>query len=372
MLSHEHQLFRIPPDMEDDQAVLLEPTAVAVHAVLRRLPRAGEKVLIVGAGTIGLLTLQVVRALAPQAEVSVLPRYDFQIEQAMSMGAAHILYARDSYESIEKTTGAHLHAGAFGNKMLLGGYDVIYDTVGSQQTVHDSLRWARAGGTVVMVGVNLHRLKLDLSPVWFQEVNLVGTMGHGMENWPVGTTQQRSTFAIASDLIVNGLIHPEKLITHRFALSNFREALETAADKKKSRAIKVIFDADLMPASSIPNARMGGRPAYPIYQTGEQPVPQLPANQQAQTAQGGPSHFMMAQSEDFTADFDNTQFVKPRQRRPPAALQFRQSSDESEAPEPTEPDLHTVRPMDGPEDATKPPAQALDIREEHTTDSAIQ
>jgi 2-desacetyl-2-hydroxyethyl bacteriochlorophyllide A dehydrogenase len=372
MLLHEHQLFRIPAEMEEDQAVLLEPTAVAVHAVLRRLPRAGEKVLIVGAGTIGLLTLQVVRALAPQAEISVLPRYDFQIEQAMSMGAAHILYARDSYESIEKTTGAHLHTGPFGNKMLLGGYDVIYDTVGSQKTIHDSLRWARAGGTVVMVGVNLHRLKLDLSPVWFQEVNLVGTMGHGMENWPVGTTQQRSTFAIASDLIVNGLIHPEKLITHRFALSNFREALETAADKKNSRAIKVIFDADRMPASSVPNARVAGRTPYPIYQTGEQPVPQLAARQQDQTPQSGPSHFTMAQSEDFTVDFDNTQFVKPRQRRPPSPLQFRQASDETEAPEPTEPDLHTVRTANSPENVTKTPAQALDIREENTTDPAAQ
>src|SRR2546427_549354 len=93
-----HPLFfqdidiRIPSEMNDEQAVLLEPSAVAVHAVLRRLPQPDEHVLIIGAGTIGLLTLQVIHALVPSATVSVMARYPFQIEQATRMGAAHILY----------------------------------------------------------------------------------------------------------------------------------------------------------------------------------------------------------------------------------------------------------------------------------------
>src|SRR5438552_8090701 len=74
MLLHEQQLFRISPNITDAKAVLLEPSAVAVHAVLRRLPQAGDRVLIIGAGTIGLLILQVIRALAPDAEVHVLAR----------------------------------------------------------------------------------------------------------------------------------------------------------------------------------------------------------------------------------------------------------------------------------------------------------
>lgn len=335
MLIHEQQLFRIPDEMEDEQAVLLEPAAVAVHAVLRRPPRPDEKVLIVGAGTIGLLTLQVVRALAPQAEVSVLARHDFQVEQATRLGATHILYNRNSYENIARATGAKLYTGALGNQMLLGGYDVIYDAIGSQKTIHNSLRWVRAAGSVILIGVHLHQLKLDLSPIWYQEVNLVGTMGHGTESWPSGTTQQRSTFAITSDLITNGLIAPEKLITHRFALSNFREALETAADKKDSRAIKVIFDASLLRASTIPNVRAAARPGttFPTGNFGttpppklEEPLSPLPASQGAPST--GPSHFTMSQSEDFTADFDNTQFIQPRPRRPPSALQFRHTTED--------------------------------------------
>jgi D-arabinose 1-dehydrogenase-like Zn-dependent alcohol dehydrogenase len=72
MLVHESQVFRVPDELSDEQAVLIEPSAVALHAVLHHLPRPGEQVLIVGAGSIGLLVLQVVRALAPEARVSVL------------------------------------------------------------------------------------------------------------------------------------------------------------------------------------------------------------------------------------------------------------------------------------------------------------
>lgn len=366
MLVHEQQLFRIPDQMEDEQAVLLEPTSVALHAVLRRLPKAGEKVLIVGAGTIGLLTLQVARALAPQAEISVMVRHIFQAEQATRLGAAHILYGQDSYESVEKVTGGKLFMGMLGNKMLLGGYDVIYDTVGTRQTIHDSLRWTRARGTVVLVGVHLRQMRLDLSPIWHQEVNLIGTMGHGMENWPLGTDQQRQTFSIAADLIINGLLHPEKLITHRFALSNYREALQAAADKKSSRAIKVLFDASLLPASSIPNARPALSARRPLFnmeddeeveEEEEEETLRMPAAQSAPST--GPSHFTMAQSEDFTADFDHTRIVSPKLRRPPMPLQFHNTTG----------DIPANSQVIGPADVTNPPPQALPIVEEPANDS---
>lgn len=255
MLLHEQQLFRISPDMTDEQAVMLEPSAVAVHAVLRHPPQNVDRVLIIGAGTIGLLTLQVVHALAPQAEISVLARYPFQVEQATRMGAAHIIYSQDSYEGVQRATEGKLYQGMFGNKMLLGGYDVIYDTIGSRDTLHSALRWARARSTVVLVGLSLHMMNIDLTPVWYQEVNLLGTLGQGMEQWPLGSQQQRSTFSVTAEMIEQGQIHPEKLVTHHFALDKYQHALMTAADKGQSRAIKVVFDYALLPASVVPNVR---------------------------------------------------------------------------------------------------------------------
>lgn len=352
MLVHEQQLFRIPADMEDEQAVLLEPTAVAVHAVLRRLPKAGEKVLVIGAGTIGLLTLQVIHALVPQAEVTVMARHGFQIEKASHMGATQVLYGNNSYEDIQKATGGKLYHGILGNRMLLGGYDVIFDTVGSRQTTHDSLRWARARGTVVMVGVHLHPMKVDLSPIWHQEVNLIGAMAHGTEEWPVGSGCERSTFSIASDLIVNRLVHPEKLITHRFALNQYQEALQLARDKKNSRATKIIFDASLLSASSVPAPQAATRTRLPLlnFNTGPQQPLNLETNaavsssmtpNHQQAPANGPSHFTMAQSEDFTADFDNTRFITPKPQRPPTPLLFHNSGSLPDDQQPIGPDSAT-------------------------------
>jgi 2-desacetyl-2-hydroxyethyl bacteriochlorophyllide A dehydrogenase len=258
MLLHEQQLFHIPHDIHDMQAVLLEPTAVAVHAVLRHVPQAKDRVLIIGAGTIGLLILQVVRALAPEAEVCVMARHSFQIEQAARLGA-QIIYPHDSYKEIQQATSAQLYEGIWGNKMLLGGYDVIYDTVGSAHTTQDALRWARAGSTVVVVGVYLHRMRIDLTPIWYEEINLIGTKGHGMETWPIGTSKKTPTFKIAVELIQRKLIFPDKLITHSFPLSGFREALMTAANKARNRAIKVVFDYSKQPPSVVPNVRAAAR-----------------------------------------------------------------------------------------------------------------
>nr|BBH94089.1 alcohol dehydrogenase [Thermogemmatispora argillosa] len=263
MLVHERQLFRLPaspekpgePLLSDEQAVMLEPTAVALHAVLRCPPQPHERVLIIGAGTIGLLTLQVVRALVPDAVVGVMARHAFQVERATRLGAAHIIYPQDRYREVARVTGAELVSGPLGQPILLGGYDVIYDTVGRSQTLQDALRWTRAGGTVVLVGRSLHRLHLDLTPVWSREVNLIGSQTHGQEYWPPDQPNRSSTFAVACELIAQGLLAPEQLITHRFALSDYRHALSTAMRRAQTRAIKVIFDYALQPALVVPNVR---------------------------------------------------------------------------------------------------------------------
>ena len=293
---HEQQLFRISPEMNDEQAVLLEPSAVAVHAVLRRLPQPGDHVLIIGAGTIGLLTLQVIHSLVPDATVSVMARYPFQIELAARMGAAHILYPQDSYHGVERATGAKLFTGMFNNKMLLGGYEVIYDTVGSKETIHNSLRWARAGGTVVLVGLSLHTMHLDLTPIWYQEIDLVGTLGHGMETWPIGSHEYRSTFAIAAEMIESGQLHPEKLITHHFSLDNFREALSTATAKSRSRTIKVVFDYALLPASVVPNVRATARQRRPVAITSSRPQEQQGVQEEAFVPFPPDEHFIQTAS----------------------------------------------------------------------------
>ncbi|GCF09007.1 zinc-dependent alcohol dehydrogenase [Dictyobacter arantiisoli] len=261
MLLHEQQLFRVPSSLTDEQAVMLEPTAMAIHAVLRHLPQPGDKVLIIGAGTVGLLIQQIVRALTPQTEISVLARYPFQVERATRLGAAHIIYPHDAYVGIQRATQAKLYNGLFGNRTLQGGYDVIYDTIGQKNgplersTLHHALRWIRSQGTIVVVGLRMQPIGIDLTPLWTQEINLQGSNAHGMEEWPLGSEHEVSTFKVASELMIQGSIAPEQLITHHFAVNNYKHALLTASDKAESRAIKVVFDYSLLPASVVPNVR---------------------------------------------------------------------------------------------------------------------
>jgi Threonine dehydrogenase and related Zn-dependent dehydrogenases len=255
ILLHEQQLYRVPETLTDEQAVMLEPASVAMHAVLRYRPQSGDRVLIIGAGTVGLLTQQIVHALAPHAEISVLARYPFQVELATRQGAAHIIYPHDAYAGVQHATNARLYRGLFGNQTLLGGYDVIYDTIGARKTLHHALRWTRTGGAVVLIGLDSHMMNIDLTPLWSQEISLLGSTTHGMEVWPLASQEQRPTFDVVTELIERGRITPEQLITHHFALNNYKNALLTATNKAESRAVKVVFDYSLLPASVVPNVR---------------------------------------------------------------------------------------------------------------------
>ncbi len=116
----------------------------------------------------------------------------------------------DGYTAAARITGARLYTGPFRNRSLLGGFDVIYDNVGSARTVQDGLRWARAGGTLVLVGVSLERMRADLTPVWGQEVNLIGTMAHGMETW---NGARRSTYDLTCELLLQGRLKTAGLVT---------------------------------------------------------------------------------------------------------------------------------------------------------------
>jgi threonine dehydrogenase-like Zn-dependent dehydrogenase len=234
-IGHETVFYRPPDELDDESAVLLEPLSVGVRSALRRLPRPGEKALVVGCGIVGLAVVGTLRALAPGCHVTAMARYPQQIAMAEKLGADEIVPRGDPYAAVARITGAKRYAGMFRNRALLGGYDVIYDCVGSPRTVQDSLRWARAGGTVVLVGVRVEPMRVDLTPVWHQEVDLIGMYGRGREAW---NGVARSTYERTADLLLEGALPAEGWITHRFPLAQWRAAVRTAADKR-SGAIKV-------------------------------------------------------------------------------------------------------------------------------------
>lgn len=236
--AHTSEVYRVPAEIDDETAMLIEPLSVGVRAVLRRLPAADEHALVIGSGIVGLNVVQALRALAPACRITAVARYPHQVAMARQLGADVVIAPEEVYTATARITGAKLYSGPLHNQMLLGGFDVIFDCVGSGQTVQDSLRWARAGGTVVLVGVNLARLRADLSPIWQQEVNLIGSLAHGQEVW---NNAPQSTYDLTCDLLRQGKLTGKGLITHYFRLEQWQTAVMTAKDKRTG-AIKVVFD----------------------------------------------------------------------------------------------------------------------------------
>lgn len=235
--AHESELWPIPSDLDDDQASLIEPMAVALHGVLRHPPEAGKHVLVVGAGIIGLLTVQMVKNIEPTCRLTVVARHAHQEEMARRLGADEVLMDPARYSAVAGLTGAKHYASPLNRGMLLGGFDVIYDCVGRAETLTDALRWARAGGVVVMLGIQFEQLRLDLNPIWYQEVDLIGSHTFGVENW---NGKQVHTFDMVIQMLQEGILEHEGLITHRFPFEKYREAIAMAADKRTG-SIKVTF-----------------------------------------------------------------------------------------------------------------------------------
>jgi len=118
MVVHERQLFLVPDALSDEQAALLEPAATALHAVLKHQPQPGENVLVLGAGTLGLLVTQVLRAMSPNVGITVQARHPFQVEMATHLGASRILYPEDGAKGVTRYTGARHFRKRFGEASL--------------------------------------------------------------------------------------------------------------------------------------------------------------------------------------------------------------------------------------------------------------
>ena len=236
---HESDLYLCPDDITDEQAALVEPMSIALHAVLRRPPGMRDNVLVIGAGIIGLLTLQAVRAVSPDSTITVMAKYPHQSEMARQCGADEILDPSEGYAGMAQRFGVDYYTSPLNKGMFLGGFDMIFDCVGNANTIEDSLRWTRAAGTVVVVGINFDRFRLDLSPVWLQEVDLIGSYLHSSDTW---FGERRHTYDWVIKLLREGKFRADGLITHRFPFEEYRKAIDIATSKASSASIKVVFE----------------------------------------------------------------------------------------------------------------------------------
>ncbi len=123
--------------------------------------------------------------------------------------------------------------------MLIGGFPYVVDAVGYPGTVNDALRAVDNRGTVLLLGAAA-TAEYDLTPVWWKEATLVGAVRHSTDpDVPGGVS--RHSIDRALEILASGSLPHDQLITHEFALGEYRDAIRVALDRQGSRSIKVVF-----------------------------------------------------------------------------------------------------------------------------------
>ncbi|MBM4432404.1 MAG: zinc-binding dehydrogenase, partial [Chloroflexi bacterium] len=146
----------------------------------------------------------------------------------------------DIIERVAELTGAQVHKPWNGLPWLIGGADVIYDTIGSARSLEVGIRIVAPKATIVVVGVDEPK-RFEWTPLYFKEINLIGANGFGIESF---NGQRKHAFQFYFDLLVDKRFDPTPLITHRFKLDDYRKAFITCNRKKQSGVVKACFEFD--------------------------------------------------------------------------------------------------------------------------------
>jgi 2-desacetyl-2-hydroxyethyl bacteriochlorophyllide A dehydrogenase len=218
-----YALFPLPAAVDYEVGALTEPLAVTVHAVRLAAVQLGARVLVLGSGTIGLLSVAAAKA-AGAAEVWVTARHPQQCDAATMLGASRAFTGPD--------TASELSAAAHDTPI-----DVVIETVGgAADTLNDAVHCVRRGGSVAVLGVFTSMPAFNALALMLKEVRLIGSLTYGRSG-------ARADFDVALQLLAD---HPERfrrLITHRVPLSDLARGFATASDKR-SGSIKVAVQPD--------------------------------------------------------------------------------------------------------------------------------
>ena len=217
--------------------MLIEPLACAIHAVRRAAIEPGERVLVVGAGAIGLLTVLALRALTPAGEILVSAKHPRQRSLAAAYGASQVIAPGEIVGGIRRATRALRLDPERGSPYLLGGVDVTLECSGGG--LDAALRVTRAGGRVVLSG--LPTSSPDLTALWFRELSLVGAYAAD----PADMVAALDLAAVSPQL--------DELVGARYPLERWRDALDHALSAGRLGTGRVVFE---LPTSSSSTGRI--------------------------------------------------------------------------------------------------------------------
>jgi threonine dehydrogenase-like Zn-dependent dehydrogenase len=235
LVAHRSQLHAVPDGIADERAVLVEPLACAIHAALRGRPEPGDSVLIVGAGTVGILTLLALREFTDAGAIVVVAKHRGQRDLARRYGATEVVGPREAVSAVRRGSRAFRLQPERGPAFLLGGVDLAIECAGTRGSLDLALRTTRAGGRVVLAGLPV--AGADLTPVWFRELEVVGAYASGTERV---NGDRRSAFDLAMSVAAE--VDLDGVLGATYPLGSWREAIDHAMSAGRLGTPKVAFD----------------------------------------------------------------------------------------------------------------------------------
>ncbi len=225
MVAHTSQLLAVPDTLTDEAAVMVEPTACAVHAA-RRVAAIGPlgTVAVIGTGTLGLLTIAALAAEASIETILATGKYPHQKSLATALGAHQVVSPRELGRVVRSLTGSFVLDGG----QLTDGVDLVVDCVGSEASLTQALQVVAPGGEVLVVGMPGHT-SLDLTTLWHRETAIRGCYAY-----------TRPDFDRALTLVADAGL--ERLVSATYPLGRYTEAIDHAANAGARGAVKVAFD----------------------------------------------------------------------------------------------------------------------------------
>jgi L-iditol 2-dehydrogenase len=211
-------VLKLPETINLDEAAMIEPVSVAVHALSRAGDISGKKVVVLGAGTIGNLVGQVAKASGAE-KVMITDISEYKLEKARACGFEHVINPQ------QQDLGQAI-LDVFGPDKA----DIILECVGVQDTITQAVTFARKGSIIVVVGVFGKKPTVDLGLVQDRELSLIGTLMY-----------LKRDYERAIQLVAAGSLCLGQMVTHRFDFKNYLKAYE-AIESSGGKYIKVMID----------------------------------------------------------------------------------------------------------------------------------
>lgn len=225
-------MIELPDNVTFEQAAMLEPMAVAVHAMRSISPACGDAVAVMGLGTIGMLLVMFLLDSGVK-NIYVIGNKDFQKKTCLEMGIAADRYIDASGNSIGDRSVSNLLL----DKTKDRGVDVFFECVGRNNTVETAIKSVAPGGKIQLIGNPASDMVFDRDTYWKILRNQLTVKG----SWNSSFTHDAGDdWHYVLNRLEAGAIHPEKFISHKFAFEELGKGLDIMRNKTEEY-IKVMI-----------------------------------------------------------------------------------------------------------------------------------